>query len=424
MEHDKDLADYCARMLRRLTMHARRSTGDPSDAIQVFVNERRVGCLGRRESESTLQFQRQGCVDQIHLRSEDGVLIGSLSAPECGFRVARIPLPEGTVELRIRNTAEGGSASAVFTSDPQPWFRLLRTIAESVQARSLRPTTAVAASGMRIVVLMQVLLAVVVLALAADRIGVWMMLEKTPPPVTRAEAPWAATLTEVAKLEQQLGDLARMQAKAVDSIQSQQQDMVQLRLAVAKLASSQSDGGAGISIARQKMEHLQEGNSQDLAQSSRAHMGMPTRDQRQLTDEIHNLTVENARLSKEMEELVEQNQDLERMLNVARPEVSSAIVTDHDHPMTIQEPAPQQLTSTVPLPQAGGHTQPFLFWVNFSEGTTQESIDQWVHDMRGRKGAVNEGWQEVEVTQPSMPADRLLEQVRGAKIVKAVRVNR
>lgn len=67
---------------------------------------------------------------------------------------------------------------------------------------------------------------------------------------------------------------------------------------------------------------------------------------------------------------------------------------------------------------------PFLFWVTFSDGTTQESIDQWVREMRGRKGAVSEGWQAVEIGPPAEPLDRFLDQIKQTKIVKAVRVSR
>jgi acetolactate synthase small subunit len=67
---------------------------------------------------------------------------------------------------------------------------------------------------------------------------------------------------------------------------------------------------------------------------------------------------------------------------------------------------------------------PFLFWVTFSEGTSQEIIDQWVREVRGRKGAVSEGWQAVEIVPPAEPMDRFLDQIKQTKIVKAVRVSR
>lgn len=44
--------------------------------------------------------------------------------------------------------------------------------------------------------------------------------------------------------------------------------------------------------------------------------------------------------------------------------------------------------------------------------------------MHGRKGAINERWQEVQVMQLALPVERFLEQIKGAKIVKAVRVAR
>lgn len=69
-----------------------------------------------------------------------------------------------------------------------------------------------------------------------------------------------------------------------------------------------------------------------------------------------------------------------------------------------------------------GQAQPFLFWVTFNDGTSQERIDQWVHEMKGHKGALNEGWQEVQIVPPSVPPDRFLEQIKEDKIVKAARM--
>jgi hypothetical protein len=65
-----------------------------------------------------------------------------------------------------------------------------------------------------------------------------------------------------------------------------------------------------------------------------------------------------------------------------------------------------------------------LFWVTFSDGTSQESIDQWVNDMHGHKGALSNGWQAVEIVTPAESMDRFLDQIKQAKIVKAVRVSR
>jgi len=65
-----------------------------------------------------------------------------------------------------------------------------------------------------------------------------------------------------------------------------------------------------------------------------------------------------------------------------------------------------------------------LFWVTVSDGTSQESIDQWVREVRGRKGALSEGWQAVEIVPPPEPMDRFLDQIKQTKIVRTVRVSR
>lgn len=426
MEQEKDLADYRARLLEGLSVSARRTTCDPSDPIQVFVNERRVGFLDGRGIEATLQFQRQGRVDNVQLRSEDGVLLGGLSAPEYGFRAARIPLSRDAVELSIHNSAQGGSVNASFIPAPRGWRQIWRTIAGSAQAVVPRPSAAAIAPSMRIVAFTQAVLAIIVLGLAADRITAWMIPERTPPPVTRAEAPWAAPLAEVAKLEQQLGDLARMQAKAVDTIQSQQQGMAQLQLAMAKLSSTQETVASGMLTVRQEMEKRQKGSGREIKRMTRLLMSKAQMDQEQLEAEIHSLTMANERLSKEMAGLAELNQDLEKKLKSAGLDVSKATAPHQDNVLMTQQTEVQQLTSPPQLAEArsNAHPQPFLFWVTFSDGTSQEKIDQWVNEMQGHKGALNEGWQEVQIVQPPIPPDRFLEQVKGAEIVKAVRVSR
>ena len=424
MEQDNDLADSSARILGRLNRNESCSTCSSSDEIQVFVNERRVGCLGGNDADASFQFQRQGCVDQIQLRSEDGAILGSLSAPECGFRGICIPLSKGTVELRIHNTAEGGSASALFTPAQRRWPGLLRAIVESARAMIFPQPSPAAVRGMRAVIVMQTLLTVVVLGMAADRIAAWITPERSGHSDTHAEAPPAVPQADVAKLEQQLGDLARMQAKTWEMVQSQRQDMAQLQLAVAKASSPQNHGGVVMPAARQKMGERQDVAAQDTGHRSPVSMGSAQMEQERLEAEIHNLTTVNARLSKEMAGLVEQNHDLEKKLKAAGSETAKVAVARQESGLAARRSERERHVSMTPHADARDNAHPFLFWVNFSEGATQESIDRWMHDMHGHRVAVNGGWQEVEVLQPSMPADRFLEKVRGAKLVKAVRVDR
>jgi len=133
-------------------------------------------------------------------------------------------------------------------------------------------------------------------------------------------------------------------------------------------------------------------------------------EQEQLEAAIHSLTADNDRLSKEVAGLEENNQSLKAKLQTAVANVPKAA-----------DPSPERLLKMADSMQ--GNQQPFLFWVTFSEGTSQESIDQWVNGMKGHKGALNEGWQEVRIIPPPVPPDRFLEQIRGEKIIKAARIN-
>lgn len=414
MEQNQDLADYRANLLKRLEDGARRSTGSPSnrmpaDPIQVFVNGRRIGWLSGKEAEAVVRFHCQSRVDHVELRSEDGILLGGLSAPEQGVRFARVPLRLDLVELSIHNTAQGGSVSAVYHPALAPWRRFVRAMVGAVGASLPRPFEAATVSGARVAVVTQVVLALVVLWLAADRVADWMSGARVSMPVTR---------TEVAKLERQIDTLARVQAEAVGTIQSQQRGMVELQSAVARLSSTQETVASGMVTVRREIEQRQKKSGRDVERMAEVLISQTQMD-RQLEAEIRSLTVANERLSKEMARLVEQNKDLMKRLKATEVDVSKQVLPKQEPLMTAQQSDDQSASS-----DAQASSQPFLFWVNFNEGTTEEHIDQWVNEMHGRKGAVNEGWQEVQVMHLSVPTERFLEQVKGAKIVRAVRVAR
>ena len=422
MQPEQDIAEYRERLLNSLKTGARRSTCSSSDSVQVFVNQRRVGLLDGGGGEATLQVQTDVRVENVQLRSEDGVLLGGLSAPEYGFRTSRIPLSRDTVELRVQNYAQGGSVSAVFTPEASFWHRARRAFTGVADASMLAPAAAVM-PGMRAMVFTQLLLAVALVGLAADRMTGWLTPAHTPPPVTQAEAPWAAPLAEVAKLEHQLTELSRMQAKAVDTIQTQQQGMAQLQQTIAKLSSTQETVASSVLTVKQEMEQRRKGAGREVDRLTRMMMSKAQTEQEQLEAEIHSLVVANDKLSKEMSTLEQNNQDLKKRLKSAGVDVSKATVSDRERPVVAQQAEavqPPQVAEARPSPAQS----PFLFWVTFSDGTSQESIDQWVRDMRGKKGALSEGWQAVEIVPPTEPMERFLDQIKQTKIVKAVRISR
>jgi chromosome segregation ATPase len=218
----------------------------------------------------------------------------------------------------------------------------------------------------------------------------------------------------MARLEQQLEELARMQAKVGEALGSQQNGMAQLHQAVAKLSSTQESVASSLVMVkeevREEVEKRLEAVGRETDRTTR-HLASKGRvEQEQLEAAIHTLTADNDRLSKEVAGLEEHNQALKAKLQTAVASTSKAV-----------DPGPERLLKMADSLQATQQA-PFLFWVTFSEGTSQERIDQWVHEMKGHKGALNEGWQEVRIVPPAVPPDRFLEQIRGDKIVKAARI--
>jgi hypothetical protein len=80
-----------------------------------------------------------------------------------------------------------------------------------------------------------------------------------------------------------------------------------------------------------------------------------------------------------------------------------------------------QTRAIVTETKLASQAHPFKFWVSFQEGTSQERIDQWVKEIRGRKGPTNAGWYPVEVNLPKpQTSDELLESLKKTRIVKAI----
>jgi hypothetical protein len=430
MGHEENLEVYRSQLLESLSSRFGRSVRGASDSIQIYVNERRVGELEAGGTDTTLHVQSVDHIETVQLRTEDGTLLGGLTAPEFGFRKNRVRLSSDAVELCVHNTAQGGSLNAVFVPSPGFWSRTWKSLAGVADRVMIRRPDAVFAHGMRTLAFTQAVVAIAVVGLVADRMTTWMAPERVLTPVVQTTALPADPAADIAKLEQQLEKLAQTQTKIGEALESQQNGVVQLHQAMAKLSSTQESVASGIVMVKEEVKEELEKRLEAIgreADRTTRHLASNLAskgrvNQEQLEAAIRSLTVDNDRLSKEIAGLEENNQALKTMLQVAVQNVSKAADPNPDRLLARQADAgrqPLQLADNQP----GSQQQPFLFWVTFSEGTTQESIDQWVDGMKGHKGAVNEGWQEVRIVPPPVPPDRFLEQIRGEKIVKAARIS-
>jgi hypothetical protein len=408
MGHEEELEAYRCQLLESLK--SRPAIRGVSDPIQVYVNERRVGELESAGIGATLQVQCVDHIETVQLRAEDGTLLGGLAALECGYRTDRVRLSADTVELSVHNLAQGGTLSALFTPAPSFWSRAWKSIADITDRVVARRPEPALAYGMRTVAFTQALLAIAVVGLVTDRITIGRTSDRTPSPVVQTATLSPAPAADMAKFEQQLDELARMQAKVDDALGSQQKGVVQLQQALVKLSSTQESFESNVLTVREEIEKRLETVGRETDRQARQMASRGRVEQEQLEAAIQNLTANNHRLSKEVVSLEEYNQVLKTKLQTAVASASKAV-----------DPSPERLLKMADSLQAT-QQMPFLFWVTFSDGTSQESIDKWVYEMQGHKGAVSEGWQEVRIVPPAVPPDRFLEQIRGEKIVKAARI--
>lgn len=418
MEHD-DLSGYRTHLLNRMHSTSDRPRGRVLPPLHLFVNDQRVGELDGDGREAVLHVQHATRIHTVQVRSEDGILLGGLCAPEHGFKTTRIRLGRDTIELEVRNHAQGGTINAVFTPAPPFWQRARRWLGREADSPAWQPIPTYV-PGIRVMAFTQALLGLVLVGLATDRFAGWNAVDRTPPPLTPAQAPWVAPLAQVEKLERRLTELMQMQAKAVDTIQTQQQNMAQLQRTIAKVSAAQEAVASGIVTVQREIEKRDRGMGREVDRVSRLLLSRAQSAQEELQAEIHSLTIANDRLSKERLDLERSNQELKQRLKAAGIDVSKATPSrSGSGDLAQQKDAPPD--TQIADARRSQEPQPLLFWVTFQDGTSEDSIERWVQDLHGRKGTFRDGWQAVEITSPADQRERFLDQVRQAKIVKAVR---
>ena len=424
MVQEEDLELYRSQLLDLRSERPSRSVRGLLDPIQVYVNERRVGELKGAEIEATLHVHGVDHIETVQLRTEDGRLLGGLVAPESGFRTARVQFSADTVELCVQNTVQGGSLSAVFIPAPSFWNRTWTILADVADRWMVRRPASTVAYGIRTVAFTQVLLATAVIGLVADRVMIWIAPEHIVAPTAQAEALRTASIAEVEQLAKQLRELRLMQTKVGDALQSQEKGMTLLHQTMARLSSTQESVASSVVMVKEEIEKRQESTEREADRPVQLPVGRGVVDQEQFETAIHGLAADNERLSKQIAGLEEHNRTLTAKLQMAIAHVAKAVEQNPER-VVAREADVARKHQLVPVADSRQNTQaqPFLFWVTFSEGTTQESIDQWVNGMKGHKGSLNEGWQEVQIIPPPVPPDLFLEQIKGDKIIKEARLN-
>ncbi len=105
---------------------------------------------------------------------------------------------------------------------------------------------------------------------------------------------------------------------------------------MAKLSSTQETVASSVLTVKQEMEQRRRGVGRDADRMTRVIMTQAQSVQEQMEAEIHSLTVANDRLSHELSQVDQNNQELRRQMKSTGVDVSKTTISDREKPMVEQ----------------------------------------------------------------------------------------
>ncbi|MGH7234829.1 MAG: hypothetical protein ACREIO_00455, partial [Nitrospiraceae bacterium] len=313
----------------------------------------------------------------VEVRTSTGLLVGGLCAETAGLRRAQFPGAKRTLEVSVENRLEGGSLRVAYcaASPVRDWVKNLLTAVQTGIASigslglpsrgSLTPTPSFSLPSdvwRRAAAVGQAVLVVSVVLLVADRLtDRWGMKETVARVMTIAET----SGRKLAAAEDALVRQGTVLTGLGRTAKAQKQQLTRVQRAVDVMAQEQQQLNASVET------------------RLFAELRSAAADRERMRDQIQSLTAAKAAMNKDIAVL-------ETRAQVAEIRQETQV-------------------------------RPFMFWVSFQDGTSEESIASLIREIHGHTGQVNAGWYNVEVTlpQPQTP-DSFVESLSKATIVKAV----
>jgi hypothetical protein len=415
MEPDDRLHEYRTHLLDALRARLGTWTEMPG-SVQIFLDYECVGTLDCTQGAST--FVSTGSarsVGHLEIRREDGSLLGALTPPDLGVRTSTFPVGGHTLEVTVRNHGDLGSVTVMFKPAQTLWQRAHDVAARATGASLGVPSTD--GTWARNLVLSQVALAAIVLALGADRLTGWIA-HLTP---SGQEGPKAAVAEEtIPRIDRRLEQLVQIQESVARAARSQQEEIARLHRALAAVTAAQDRLTSGVQTVRRDVSRREMTAGRAVNDLARRLLSQTETERERIREELRLLAAANQTLARQVSDLKTSHDALAKQLRSATVDVSRA-----RPPQQKDEPAgerPNEAGSTQIAEARSTPTEALTFWVSFQEGTSEESIEHLITAIHGRRGSLDGGWYPIEVAlPPSEPADRFLDTLRQAKIVKALR---
>ena len=419
-----ELNDYRAHLLDALDDQPRRAAEERPGFLQVLVNHERIGTLNCAQTDPSFACTaRERSIQHLELRSESGVLIGGCVAPEAGQKNVRIPVGNGNLTLNVQNHFDGGSLRVNYEVAPGWWSHLATAI--GLPARAAVASTQGTTVWAMTTAFAQIVLAVGVVALLAERLPAWVGSEDRAHQLEEELAARQSTQDQIDKVHQQLAQLVESQTAAVAVSRAEQDRMAQLNTLIDTVAHTQQRLATQVVAVQEDLKTVKTDVAQEVQTGMRVAVNAVEADRELVRQDLQAVKSVNETLVKQVAVLESRNRELHARLaltslEVAKANASSkpAVVAKNDPPK--ETPAPTVVPVSDNLREAD--RQAFMFWVAFQDGTTEKSIEDLVQELNGiKKGPMKSGWYSVEVNLPNPePPDRFLESVKRAKIVKSV----
>ena len=415
IQEDSQLSTYRERLLESLRQHPRRQGREDPGLLQVFVNHECVGTLDCAHMDPTLVFaSRERPIHTIEIRTAAGLLVGSFCAQDVGAKTTRFPVGRHAIELTVHTRLDGGMVKVKYQA-ARTWLqRFLHAVAGLIAGLPRMDQREQA--WMRGLAMTQAVLAIAVLFLVTDRVIDRTKSQATVVRATPAPAP-AIPSESFALQEQKLIRLAQAQEAALETLQVQQEDIAQVNRTLEAVAKAQQQLRVNLQTVQQQGVGSKGVAPSKLNKMLLMELRNASAERKQMRQQIQELTAGKEALGSALTALETRNRDLEKSRKAEKPAVAKATET--------VLPSPTVAPSQVAEASRENLSQLFNFWVSFQDGTSEASIEQLIQEIHGRKGPVNAGWYNVEVTLPQpQPPDGFMESLKKAKIVKAVTANR
>ena len=420
IQEDSQLSTYRERLLESLRQHPRRQGREDPGLLQVFVNHECVGTLDCAHTDPTLVFaSRERPIHTIEIRTAAGLLVGSFCAQDVGAKTARFPVGRHAIELSVHARWDGGMVKVKYQA-ARTWLqRFLHAVAGLIAGLPRMDQREQA--WMRGLAMTQAVLAIAVLFLVTDRVidrtkSQATVVRATPAPAPSNTAP-AIPSEAFAFQEQKLVRLAQKQEAALQTLQVQQEGIAQVNRTLEAVAKAQQQLRVNLQTVQQQGVDSKGVAPSKLNKLLLAELRNASAERKQMRQQIQELAAGKEALGSALTALETRNRELEKSRKAEKPAVAKATET--------VLPSPTVAPSQVAEASRENLSQLFNFWVSFQDGTSEASIEQLIQEIHGRKGPVNAGWYNVEVTLPQpQPPDGFMESLKKAKIVKAVTANR